>query len=85
MLLVLVIVLPRRCSRVTCCSGCLGFFQKGTLAPKAAGTIHTDFEAGFICADVYSYDDYKERKSIALSPVDAPTLMLGIQRALKLL
>lgn len=30
----------------------------GTLAPKAAGVIHTDFERGFIRAEVVSYDDY---------------------------
>lgn len=30
----------------------------GTMAPAAAGTIHTDFEHGFIKAEVISYDDY---------------------------
>lgn len=30
----------------------------GTKAPQAAGVIHTDFERGFICADVISYDDF---------------------------
>jgi hypothetical protein len=30
----------------------------GTLAPQAAGTIHTDFEHGFIRAEVIAYDDY---------------------------
>ncbi|MBT3181392.1 MAG: redox-regulated ATPase YchF [Deltaproteobacteria bacterium] len=29
----------------------------GSKAPQAAGKIHTDFERGFIRADVYSYDD----------------------------
>jgi GTP-binding protein YchF len=29
----------------------------GDIAPKAAGVIHTDFEKGFIKAEVYSYDD----------------------------
>ena len=29
----------------------------GDTAPKAAGVIHTDFEKGFIKADVYTYDD----------------------------
>jgi len=29
----------------------------GDVAPKAAGVIHTDFEKGFIKADVYTYDD----------------------------
>ena len=30
---------------------------KGMTAPQAAGVIHTDFEKGFIRADVYSYAD----------------------------
>ena len=30
----------------------------GTPAPRAAGVIHTDFERGFIRAEVISYDDY---------------------------
>ncbi len=30
----------------------------GATAPKAAGAIHTDFEKGFIRAEVTSYDDY---------------------------
>ena len=33
--------------------------MKGTLAPQAAGTIHTDFERGFIKAEVASFDDFK--------------------------
>lgn len=31
--------------------------QKGTKAPQAAGKIHTDFERGFIRAEVIAYDD----------------------------
>jgi GTP-binding protein YchF len=31
---------------------------KGTPAPEAAGTIHTDFERGFIRAETIAYDDY---------------------------
>ena len=31
--------------------------KKGATAPKAAGTIHTDFERGFIAANVCKYDD----------------------------
>lgn len=31
---------------------------RGTLAPKAAGVIHTDFEKGFIRAETISFDDY---------------------------
>lgn len=33
-------------------------FHKGSLAPQAAGVIHTDFEKGFIRAEVIKYDDY---------------------------
>jgi len=32
--------------------------KKGTKAPQAAGKIHTDFEKGFIRAEVIKYDDY---------------------------
>ena len=31
---------------------------KGTKAPQAAGKIHTDFERGFIRAEVIAYDDF---------------------------
>ncbi|MDR2799293.1 MAG: redox-regulated ATPase YchF [Bifidobacteriaceae bacterium] len=31
--------------------------KKGTTAPKAAGVIHTDFEKGFIKAEIVSYSD----------------------------
>jgi len=34
--------------------------RKGWKAPQAAGTIHTDFERGFIKAEVYAYKDWKE-------------------------
>ncbi len=32
--------------------------RNGCKAPQAAGTIHTDFEKGFIRAEVISYDDF---------------------------
>ena len=32
--------------------------KKGTKAPGAAGKIHSDFERGFIRAEVIAYDDY---------------------------
>ena len=32
--------------------------HKGDTAPQAAGTIHTDFERGFIRAEVISYEDF---------------------------
>ncbi len=34
----------------------------GATAPQAAGVIHTDFERGFIRAEVVSYDDFVELK-----------------------
>lgn len=33
-------------------------FLEGTKAPQAAGIIHTDFEKGFIRAEVIKYDDF---------------------------
>ncbi len=35
-------------------------FKNGSTAPQAAGVIHTDFEKGFIKAEVFSFDDLKE-------------------------
>ena len=32
--------------------------RKGWKAPQAAGSIHTDFEKGFIRAEVIKYDNY---------------------------
>ena len=39
--------------------------KKGTKAPQAAGKIHTDFERGFIRAEVVSYDDLIAQGSVA--------------------
>jgi ribosome-binding ATPase YchF (GTP1/OBG family) len=33
--------------------------MKGTLAPQAAGVIHSDFERGFIKAEVAAFEDFK--------------------------
>lgn len=38
---------------------------KGTKAPQAAGKIHTDFEKGFIRAEIVSYDDLMACGSMA--------------------
>lgn len=38
---------------------------KGTKAPQAAAVIHTDFEKGFIRAEVIQYQDYITFKSEA--------------------
>lgn len=37
--------------------------RKGWKAPQAAGVIHTDFEKGFIKAEVIKLDDYKQYKT----------------------
>jgi GTP-binding protein YchF len=37
----------------------------GDTAPQAAGTIHTDFERGFIKAEIVGYDDLTEAGSMA--------------------
>ena len=34
--------------------------HKGATAPEAAGTIHTDFQRGFIAASICNYDDLKK-------------------------
>jgi len=39
--------------------------DKGMTAPQAAGVIHTDFEKGFIRAEVMKYDDFVEYGSEA--------------------
>ncbi len=38
--------------------------KNGTKAPEAAGKIHSDFERGFIRAEVVSFEDLKEQGSI---------------------
>ena len=38
--------------------------KKGTKAPQAAGKIHTDFERGFIKAEVVNYNDLVEAGSL---------------------
>ena len=45
---------------------CRGWtFKSGYTAPQCAGIIHTDFEKGFIKAEVYTYDDIMEYKTEA--------------------
>lgn len=39
--------------------------QVGSKAPQAAGRIHTDFEKGFIMAEVMAFEDFKEAGSEA--------------------
>ncbi|NGO72674.1 redox-regulated ATPase YchF [Streptomyces boncukensis] len=39
--------------------------KKGATAPEAAGVIHTDFQKGFIKAEIISYDDLVDAGSVA--------------------
>ena len=39
--------------------------RRGTHAPQAAGTIHSDFERGFIRAETIAYEDYAKQGSEA--------------------
>lgn len=39
--------------------------RKGTKAPQAAGKIHTDFERGFIRAEIVAFEDLKNSGSMA--------------------
>jgi len=39
--------------------------RKGTKAPQAAGVIHSDFEKGFIRAEVVGYEDLIQAGSMA--------------------
>ena len=41
--------------------------KSGSKAPKAAGVIHTDFEKGFIRAEVTGYDDFVAAGSYAVA------------------
>ena len=41
--------------------------KKGTKAPQAAGKIHTDFEKGFIRAEVISYEELMECGSLTVA------------------
>ncbi len=41
--------------------------RKGTKAPQAAGKIHSDFERGFIRAEVIAFDDLKACSTMALA------------------
>ena len=50
-------------------------FHHGMKAPQCAGVIHTDFERGFIKAEVYHYDDIMKYKS-ELSVKEAGKLRL---------
>jgi hypothetical protein len=51
--------------------------HRGDTAPKAAGVIHTDFEKGFIKAEIVSYDDLIEAGSMAAAKAAGKVRMEG--------
>ena len=51
--------------------------EEGTKAPQAAGVIHTDFEKGFIRAEVTSYKDFVECESYAVAREKGLTRLEG--------
>jgi GTP-binding protein YchF len=51
--------------------------HKGWKAPQAAGVIHTDFERGFIKAEVISFDDLVELGSVAEARAKGKARMEG--------
>jgi GTP-binding protein YchF len=51
--------------------------HQGDTAPKAAGVIHTDFEKGFIKAEIVSFDDLVEAGSMAAAKSAGKVRMEG--------
>ncbi len=51
--------------------------RQGDTAPKAAGVIHSDFEKGFIKAEVVSFDDLVEAGSMAAAKAAGKVRMEG--------
>jgi ribosome-binding ATPase YchF (GTP1/OBG family) len=50
---------------------------KGATAPEAAGVIHTDFQKGFIKAEVVSFDDLDANGSMAAAKAAGKVRMEG--------
>jgi ribosome-binding ATPase len=51
--------------------------RRGATAPEAAGVIHTDFQRGFIKAEIVSYDDLVEAVSMAAAKSAGKVRMEG--------
>ena len=51
--------------------------KQGATAPEAAGVIHTDFEKGFIKAEIVSYDDLVDAGSMAAAKSAGKVRMEG--------
>ena len=57
--------------------------KSGSKAPKAAGVIHTDFEKGFIRAEVTSYKDFIDCKSYSIARERGLTRLEGKDYVIK--
>ena len=57
--------------------------KKGTKAPQAAGKIHSDFERGFIKAEVISYEELMECRSIPAAKEKGLVRMEGKEYVVK--
>ena len=57
--------------------------RKGATAPEAAGVIHTDFQKGFIKAEIVSYDDLVELGSVAAARAAGKARMEGKDYVMK--
>ena len=51
--------------------------RQGATAPQAAGVIHSDFERGFIKAEIVSYDDLLAAGSMAAAKAAGKVRMEG--------
>ena len=57
--------------------------KRGTKAPQAAGKIHTDFERGFIRAEVIAFDDLKELGTMAAAKAQGKVRSEGKEYVMK--
>ncbi len=57
--------------------------RRGTKAPQAAGKIHTDFERGFIRAEVIAFEDMKESGSMAAAKAKGQVRSEGKEYVMK--
>jgi len=57
--------------------------KRGTKAPKAAGKIHTDFERGFIRAEVIAFEDMKAIGSMAAAKAQGKVRSEGKEYVMK--
>ena len=57
--------------------------KENTKAPQSAGAIHTDFERGFIRAEIVHYDDFIPRKSLPQCKTDGVMRLEGKEYVVK--